>query len=232
MPNWCYNYTELDIEDNYYYQIKSLLNSIHINNLKLPEEVNTKINNILFDYNPDDQEKYLGKFVEDVNEEIELGGDNDDTSFDYTSKWAPADKILKCYSKDYPLVLITNSYDSTEDDYAGKDVILNGTYLKSESWKLSEKKWEEYGNGVGEKILSMLLADDFVFKYSNGEEITFNSKQDILEFYQKNEDGEPFDSLAEEFDIYDFMNDWDLENCEEQIQKAFEDLLFENNKSD
>ena len=230
MPNWCYNYTELEIDDNYYYQIETILNSININNLKLPEDICTKINNTLFDYDPNQPENYLSKFVEDVNQEIELGGNNDDTAFDYTSKWSPSDKILKSYSEDYPLVLITNSYDSTGDDYAGKDVILNGKYLEEESWKLSEKNWEEYGEGIGEVIIKLLLADDFVFRYSNGEEITFNCKQDIIDFYQKNEDDDPFDLLAEEFDLYGLTNDWDLENCEEQIQEAFEGILFENNE--
>jgi len=76
--------------------------------------------------------------------------------------------------------------------------------------------------------LEILLSEDFSFENEDGNIISFNSINDIKNFYIKNK-SDSFDILAEEFDIYNFMNDNDLENCEEQIQNAFENRYINNN---
>ena len=229
MPNWCYNNTELSIDDSLFYEISNCLESIKYKNKKLPKDIRKKITDILFDYDEDiDEQDYMNKLIEEVRGEMEIGGSIGDSYFSYNSKWGPASSIWASHSKDYPFIMITNDYDSTEDDYEGCDIILNGEYIKEESWSLSEKNWEENGKGCEDEILEILLSEDFSFENEDGNIISFNSINDIKNFYIKNK-SDSFDILAEEFDIYNFMNDNDLENCEEQIQNAFENRYINNN---
>ena len=60
-----------------------------------------------------------------------------------------------------------------------------------------------------------------------GHIVMFNSINDIKNFYIKN-GGCSFEILSEEFDIYNFMNEMDLDNCDEQIQEAFENKYINN----
>ena len=222
MPNWCYNNTELSIDDSLFYEISNCLESIKYNNTELPKDIRKKITDILFDYDEDtDEQEYMDKLISEVREEIEIGSGIGDSYFSYNSKWGPASSIWASHSKDYPFIMITNDYDSTEDDYEGCDIILNGEYIKEESWSLSEKNWEENGKGCEDDILEILLDKNFSFEDDDENIVNFKNINDIINFYKKNGD-RSFNILSDEFDIYDFMNEMDLDNCEEQIQEAFE----------
>jgi hypothetical protein len=229
MPNWCYNNTELSIDNSLFDEVSNILKFIKYEDKELPKDIRKKITDILFDYDENtDEQEYMDKLIREVREEMEIGGGIGDSYFSYNSKWGPSSSIWASYSKDYPFIMITNDYDSTEDDYEGSDIILNGEYIKEESWSLSEKNWEENSKGCEDKILEILLSDDFSFENEDGDIISFNNINDIKKFYIKNGD-DSFNILSDEFDIYDFMNEMDLDNCEEQIQTAFENKYINNN---
>ena len=72
MPNWCYNNTELSIDDSLFYEISNCLESIKYNNTELPKDIRKKITDILFDYDEDtDEQEYMDKLISEVREEME-----------------------------------------------------------------------------------------------------------------------------------------------------------------
>ena len=228
MPNWCYNYTELSIDDSLFYEISNCLESIKYKNKKFPKDIRKRITDILFDYDENtDEQEYMDKLIREVRDEMEIGGDIGVSYFSYNSKWGPASSTWASYSKDYPFIMITNDYDSTEDDYEGCDIILNGEYIKEESWSLSEKNWEENGKGCEDKILEILLDKNFLFEDNDENIINFKNVNDIINFYKKNGDNS-FNILSDEFDIYNFMNEMDLDNCEDKIEEAFYNKYIKN----
>ena len=230
MPNWCYNSTTLELDNDLFYNINDLLTKIKFKNKKLPRELANKITNILFDYNDNiSEETYIKNFVNDVNDQIYMGSEyyfNGEYYFD--SKWGPPTDIFIEFSIRYPFVKITNEYYSGEDDYEGTDVILNGKFLVNESFTTSEKKWEENGHNCKKYLLENIISDRFEITDDNNIKIKFKNINDIKKFCKEkeNEGKDPIEIIFEELDIYTFMNDFELNNCEDNIREVFEEEIL------
>jgi len=227
MPNWCYNSTTIEVDNDIFYTINELLTKIKFNKKKIPKELVNKITNILFNYNDKiSEETYIKNFVNDVNDQIYIGGG--ECYFDFDSKWGPPTDIFKEYSNRYPFIKITNEYYSNEDDYEGTDVILNGKFLVNESFTTSEKKWEENGKNCKKYLLDNIISDTFEITDDNDVKIKFKNIDDIKKFCKEkeNEGEDPIEIIFEELDIYTFMNDFELDNCEDNIREVFEEEIL------
>ena len=230
MPNWCYNSTTLELDNDLFYNINDLLTKIKFKNKKLPRELANKITNILFDYNDNiSEETYIQNFVNDVNDQIYMGSEyyfNGEYYFD--SKWGPPTDIFIEFSIRYPFVKITNEYYSDEDDYEGTDVILNGKFLVNESFTTSEKKWEENGHNCKKYLLENIISDRFEITDDNNIKIKFKNIDDIKKFCKEkeNEGKDAIEIIFEELDIYTFMDDFELDNCEDNIREVFKEEIL------
>ena len=227
MPNWCYNTTSFEVNDELFFNTKDLLNSIKFKNNKLPDDIINNILNIMFNYNESiDENDYLLKFIENLKEELCIGDGED--YFSYDTRWGPPTDTFEEISEQFPFIQITNEYYSTADDYEGTDIILNGKYLLNESFTTSEKLWDENGHKCKDYLLDNIINDNFEIKEEDDKIIKFKTIGDIRKFYKEKEEiGEdPIEIIFEELDIYTFMNDYDLDNCEDNIREVFENEII------
>ena len=227
MPNWCYNTTSIDVDNELFFITKDLLNAIKHKNKTLPEDIKNKILTILFNYRENfDEDAYVSSFIEELNDELCIGSGED--YFNYDTRWGPPTDTLVEISERFPFIKITNEYYSTADDYEGTDIILNGKYLLNESFTTSEKLWDENGHKCKDYLLDNIINNHFEIIEEDGKVIKFEKIEDIRKFCKEKEEiGEdPIEIIFEELDIYTFMNDFDLDNCEDNIREVFENEII------
>ena len=173
---------------------------------------------LIYTFNYDGNENnYLKQFCSELDNELDIGEGID--NFDVETRWGPPNDILEELSSKYILIKIINEYECTQDDFAGTYELLSGKYLKDESYDISEKAWEENGSKCKDYLLLELLSENFEIIDENNNSIKFKDISDIKNFVKKIEnDEDPIEEIFDELCIDTFMNDYELENCYDNIK--------------
>ena len=212
MPNWCYNTTSIDVDNELFFITKDLLNAIKYKNKTLPEDIKNKILTILFNYREDfDEDAYVSSFIEELNDELCIGSGED--YFNYDTRWGPPTDTLVEISERFPFIKITNEYYSTADDYEGTDIILNGKYLLNESFTTSEKLWEENGHNCKDYLLDNIINNHFKIIEEDDKVIKFEKNKiqsQIWPLRTKVVTQQVENSYLYKFDISLPLNNWSI----------------------
>ena len=132
MPNWCYNYLEVEFDNDLFDKIYN--NRILLFRKKnLPDDL---IKNIL-NYLPifQDEESQISNFVEECRDLGIARNDSDycdSGSFDFESKWGPPIDLLCEASEEFPLLKIVNEYEEDNCNLSGHIKIQNGNVIEQQ----------------------------------------------------------------------------------------------------
>lgn len=139
----------------------------------------------------------------------------DSGEFAYESGWGPPSDLLEEASNEFPHVVVKNEWENGDCCNRGYQIFHKGIVIEEKEEEVD--LWEENAGSFTVPALMDTIVDAG-FDDEEGNEISFGSQKELI-VYCKVPDN--LRRLRENFELYDFICQESLENCEERIWEEF-----------
>jgi hypothetical protein len=165
-----------------------------------------------------DEDEYISQFVAKCRE-LEIARSDDDYcdsgEFQYESGWGPPTELLQEASCEFPCLVVRNEWESDQDSTRGYEIFHKGIVIETKEEEVD--LWDENGGDFTIEALMDKIVEEG-FEDDDGNEISFDSKEELIAHCAV---PDQLRQLQENYELYDFACEENLQNCEERIWEEF-----------